>query len=339
MDELIAALCFQIPAPADESESVDGWRVLIPAPDANGMIRGDDGRAWKMSDPDAVVATYTGPRPIDVNHAEDLQAAAGNPAPASGWIEEIRANNGAIEGRLAFNARGAASVRDREYRYLSPAFRFHPETKEIKRIDSASLVNTPNFALALNRRGAPDANDNPEANAMDLLAELRTALNLKDDATEADALAAVKTQGTELETARNRPTDTPPLDKFVPRGDYDALEQAKNRAETQLAERDQADHKAKVDAAITAAKAAGKITPATEDYHRANCRTAEGLEAFQTYVAAAPEIGADTGLDGKTPGSGAGEALTDEEKAACRAIGVDEATFAERRDADAKAYG
>lgn len=337
MEELIAALCFQLPAPADNAESVDGWRVLIPAPDAQGWIKGDDGRAWRLSDPGALVAGYTSPRPIDINHAEDLQAAAGNPAPASGWIEEIRARNGSIEGRLAFNQRGTTSVRDREYRYLSPAFRFDPATKEIKRIDSASLVNTPNFALALNRRHTPNAHD-PEANAMDLVAELRTALNLKDDASETDVLAAVKTQGGELETARNRPTETPSLAKYVPRADYDQLAQAKNRAEQQLSERDTAEHAAKAEAAIAAAKAAGKITPAGEAYHRANCRTVEGLAEFEKYAKAAPAIAEPSGLDSKTPAS-PGAALTDDEKAACRAIGVDEATFKERRDADAKAFG
>lgn len=338
--ELIAALCFQLPAADDASDGVDGWRTLIPAPGADGVIRGADGRTWRMTDPQAVVAAFSHARPIDVNHAEETRAKQGEDAPAYGWIEELRvAEGGAIEGRLAFNPRGTTAVTNREYRYLSPVFAFERSSKEIRSLDSAALVNTPNFALALNRRGAPDANDPPEANAMDLVAELRKALNLKDDAGEQQVLDAVKTQGNELVTARNRPVDTPPLDKFVPRGDYDQLEQAKNRAESQLAERDQADHKAKVDAAITAAKAAGKITPATEDYHRANCRTAEGLGSFEKYVAAAPEIGADTGLDGKTPGSAAGAALSDEEKAACRAIGVDEATFKERRDADAKAYG
>lgn len=341
MDELLAALCFQIPTPA-ESESVDGWRVLIPAPDAEGWISGDDGRRWRMSDPSGVVSAYNQARPIDVNHAEDLKAKAGDEAPAYGWIEELRvAHNGALEGRLAFNQRGTAAVRGREYRYLSPAFKFESASKEIRRIDSASLVNTPNFALALNRAGArnPDANDKPEATDMDLVAELRKALNLKDDAGEQQVLDAVKTQGSELQTARNRPVDPPPLDKFVPRADYDNLQQAKNHAEQQLAQRDTADHQAKVEAAITAAKAAGKITPATEDYHRANCRTVEGLDSFQKYVAAAPEIGADAGLENKTPGSAAGAGLTEHEKDACRAMGVDEATFAERRDADAKAFG
>ncbi|WP_111745606.1 phage protease [Salinisphaera orenii] len=340
MDVLTAALCFQLPAA--DGERVDGWRTLIPAPDADGWIRGADGRAWKLSDPRAVVAAFDNARPIDANHAEELKAPNGDAAPAYGWIEQIRAaDGGAIEGRLAFNPRGVDAVTGREYRYLSPVFKFDRHSSEIRALDSAALVNTPNFALALNRREPtrPDANDNPEANAMDLAAELRTTLNLQNEASEQQVLDAVKTQGSELATARNRPADTPPLDKFVPRADYDALATAKNAAEAQLAERDTADHNAKVETAISAAKAAGKITPATEAYHRANCRTAEGLDAFETYVAAAPEIGADSGLGDKTPGSQPGAALSDEEKAACRAMGVAEATFIERRDADAKAFG
>jgi phage I-like protein len=339
MDELSAALCFQIDTSAG-TDSLDGWRLLIPAPDDGGRVRGADGRSWRMSDPRAVVEAFSKPLPVDVNHAEELRAPQGDLAPAYAWIEGIEAREAGIYGLLTFTERGAQAVAAREYRYLSPVFSFDPQSKEIQRVDSAALVNTPNFALALNRAVAAESeSDNlAEAKTMDLLAELRTALNLKSDADEPAVVDAVKQQTADLATARNRPADTPALDKFVPRADYDALEQAKNAAETQLAERDRADHTAKVEAAIAAAKAAGKITPATEAYHRANCRTAEGLAAFEQYVTAAPEIGGDAGLAGKTPGQASG-ALTDDEKAACRAMGVAEETFKERRDADAKAFG
>ena len=104
MDELIAALCFQLPTPSAEAETVDGWRILIPAPDADGIIRGADGRSWRMADPQGVVDAFTHARPIDTNHAEELKAPGGEAAPAYGWIEELRiAANGAVEGRLAFN--------------------------------------------------------------------------------------------------------------------------------------------------------------------------------------------------------------------------------------------
>ena len=48
-----------------------------------------------------------------------------------------------------------------------------------------------------------------------------------------------------------------------------------------------------VDAEIDAALRAGKITPASVDYHRAACADAEGLERFRAFVRGAPAIGGD----------------------------------------------
>jgi len=52
MDELLAALCFQLPAPAD-TDSVDGW------------IPGDDGRAWRNPNPQGLVAAFNAARPMN----------------------------------------------------------------------------------------------------------------------------------------------------------------------------------------------------------------------------------------------------------------------------------
>lgn len=51
--------------------------------------------------------------------------------------------------------------------------------------------------------------------------------------------------------------------------------------------------------------AGGKITPATVDYHRAQCSQEGGLERFAAFVAAAPAIGDPSGLDGKQAPAGA----------------------------------
>ena len=115
-------------------------------------------------------------------------------------------------------------------------------------------------------------------------------------ATEATAVNAVKELNGKLATALNA---QPSLEKFVPRADYDqALARATN-AEQLLAtiQKDKLD--GEIEAAINAALAAGKITPATVDYHRAQCRQEGGLERFAAFVAAAPAIGDPSGLDGK----------------------------------------
>ena len=60
-----------------------------------------------------------------------------------------------------------------------------------------------------------------------------------------------------------------------------------------------------IEAEITKALEAGKITPATADYHRAQCKAEGGLERFKEYVEAAPEVARNTNLGGTPPGKGA----------------------------------
>ncbi len=48
-----------------------------------------------------------------------------------------------------------------------------------------------------------------------------------------------------------------------------------------------------------------KITPASADYHRACCSTAEGLKAFTAYCSAAPTLLADNMVAAGAPGEGA----------------------------------
>jgi phage I-like protein len=54
-------------------------------------------------------------------------------------------------------------------------------------------------------------------------------------------------------------------------------------------------------AAIAGALEKGVITPATADYHKANCQAEGGLDKFNAYVEAAPVIGKDSGLDNQDP--------------------------------------
>lgn len=329
--ELTAALCFQLPPAADE---VDGWYRLIPAPGADGLVRGKDGRSWRLGDPAALVAAFNHPLPVDVNHAEELRAASGEAVPAYAWIEALDAREDGVYGRLAFNARGAAAVKAREYRFISPVFSYDKASREIKRLESAALVNSPNFALALNRRGHTPTEDDD----MQLLESLRAKLGLDEQADEAAALNAVDKLADALATARNH-ADTPSLDKFVPRGDYDAALARASNAETRLAERERAEAEAAIETAINAALGAGKITPATADYHRAQCAAEGGLARFETFVASAPVIADPSALDGKAPPGAKGAAALDEyQRAACRALGADPAEFAKNIAADVEAH-
>jgi phage I-like protein len=241
---------------------------------------------------------------VDTEHSTQIKAPKGEPAPAAGWIKALEARNGAIWGRADWTPAGAASVANREYRYISPVFAYEPATGRIAQLLSIGLTNRPNLRLAaLNQEGA-----NPPQEAL-MLKQLLTALGLAEDATETQALNTVATLKNDLAVAVNR-AQTPDLAKFVPRADYDATLARAANAEQALADKAKADLEAQIEREVGAAMQAGKITPATRDYHLAMCRQQGGLEEFRKFVAAAPVIGDPSSLGAKNDGGTAMNAET-----------------------------
>ncbi|HEY4294521.1 phage protease [Luteibacter sp.] len=302
-----------------ELAAVDGaapeWVELIPAgPNVTGL----DGRSWVFDQlaADQVLATF-GERGLDVvidwNHATQLQAPTGGDAPAAAWIKQLESRDGALWGQVDWTPRGGQQVLNREYKYLSPVFDYDPTTKRIARLVSAAILNTPNLRLtALNSEETPVA----------LSAAIAGALGLTADATDEAAIAAI----TQLKTAQAANSENPSLERFVPRSDYDTLQARAVNAEQALATRDAAEHTAAVDTAISGALAAGKITPATEAYHRASCSDSAGLARFKDYVNVAAVIAPDQ-KDLDKPGGATETALNAEELAVCQATGLDPAAF------------
>jgi phage I-like protein len=278
-----AALCFALAADEAAADAAPQWRELIPAPAADGRIVGQDGRWWTMPDAQAVVDQFTLALPVDVNHASELQAPTGKESPAQGWVEALEARNGAVWGQISWTPRGRQAVADREYRFLSPVFKFNPNTRQIHRLTSVALVNEPNFPLALNRASDQEIPTVDEA--------IRKALGLPEQATLDQAVTAINS----LRTA------APALDKYVPRADYDTAINRAQTAENKLAEQAKTQLQAQIDTEIEAALKAGKITPATVDYHKAQCAAEGGLERFRAFVQVAPEVAGNTNLDGKPP--------------------------------------
>lgn len=317
------ALNFELPANAPERVE------LIPA---GPNVAGRDGRYWVFdTEAQALVLEAFGqrglPLPIDINHSSETAAPNGGESPAAAWIESIDVVDGALWGTVEWTPRGREAVTNREYRYLSPVFEYHGETKRITRLISAGLVNNPNLKLqALNRE------ESSMSRSTLLLAAIAGALMLANDATDDQVATAINNLKADRDTLKATNAQAPALDRFVPRADYDAVALRATNAETSLRERDQAAHTAAVNAEITAALTAGKITPATEGYHRASCADQAGLERFRAFVSAAPVIGADTDLGGKKP-TGAETALNAEERAVLLATGVSEEAFLAARKA------
>lgn len=302
------------------------WVQLVPA----GESRAVDGRTFRLDDPAAVIAASMEAGldlPIDWEHAQDRRAGDGGTAPAAGWIVELAERGGAIWGRVQWTERGRASVEGREYRYVSPSMLQHRQTGRVLRIVGAGLVNRP--ALVMPALARQSTSKEPDDMDKDLLA----ALGLGPEASKADALEAVGTLKGDLQTARAR-AQTPSLDRFVPRADYDAVVARAETAETTLADRDSETREAEIAALVDGAVTAGKIAPANRGFYVATAREEGGLERLKTFVESAPQVVAKSGLDDREPPGGS--PLTDAETVVCRQLGMTEEDFAKARDGEAR---
>lgn len=300
--------------------SAPDWVQLVPA---GPRIMGRDGRWWVMTDPQAVADRFdpTKEPQIDIEHSSELKATLGEPAPAVGWIKGIEVRDGALWGRVEWNGSGHHVVGDKMYRYLSPVFTFDPVSGEIIKIISAGLTNQPNLEMAaLNRK---------EETFMDTA--VLQALGLPTASTAAEAVAAINAMKAERDTARNA-AQTPDPSKFVPRADHQlALNRIQSFEQAEGARRE-----GEITTAVDAAIAAGKVAPASKDYHIAACRIEGGLDRFKSFIASAPVVAPPSGLDGKIPDGAdqTGAALSAEEMAICRAFGTDPKDFIAAKQKD-----
>ncbi|WP_205749013.1 phage protease [Frigidibacter oleivorans] len=167
-----------------EAVAAPEWVHLLPT--AKGPVQTQDARGpYAVEDAAAIVQASFAQEdrlPIDENHASDLAAPLGLPAPARGWITGMEVRADGIWGRVEWNSAGARLVRDRAYRGISPVV-LHDPDKRITRILRASLVNRPNL------RGLAALHMESE---MDFMAKLAELLGLPATATEDDLVAAIK---------------------------------------------------------------------------------------------------------------------------------------------------
>lgn len=303
------------------------WVELIPA---GPTVVGRDGRTWLFDDvAHQFVQTNFSSRaidlPIDWEHATQRRAPLGQEAPAGAWIKQLEIRDGALWGLAEWTPRGELQVENKEYRFLSPVFDYDDETKRIVRMVSAALTNIPNLVMtALNQEQLENVPVKPSP-------ELLKLLGLPETATAEQVFTATTAKLNATNQALN--TESGNLERFVPRADYNALESRALNAEQALAEHKKTEHSKAVDAVITAATQAGKITPATVDYHRAMCQDEAGLTRFKAFVDAAPVVADPTDLGGRKPENIA-TALNSEEQAMCKLLGVDPVDFAKTKQSE-----
>lgn len=175
------ALCSAIDMAGDGAPE---WVHLLPA----GEIRTGDGRGpYRVGSMAELIATSlpAGARLVlDENHATDLAAPKGLPAPAAGWIVALEARADGLWGRVEWTEAGKALVAGRAYRGISPVI-IHDRAGNVVALQRASLVNVPNLKglVALHQ----EQSMNP------LLAKLIAKLGLADGTSEDAVLAAIDT--------------------------------------------------------------------------------------------------------------------------------------------------
>ncbi|MFO1351909.1 MAG: phage protease [Gammaproteobacteria bacterium] len=308
---------------AGQENAAPAWVELLPA---GPEIQGRDGRAFKLNDPAALIEAFKRRAidlPIDWEHASEHRAPQGLEAPAAGWIKALEVRAGALWGQVEWTARAAEQILTRAYRYLSPVFLYDKASQQIVELLSAGLTNQPNLHLtALNQAQNNEVNTMPAA--------ILQALGLADTADEAAVLAAIQQLKAAVDTAMSAKAQAeqraqqPPLDKFVPKADYEQMAQRAAQAEQKVREIEKAQLAAQVETAIQQALEAKKIAPTSVAYYKAQCVSGESLAAFQQFVAQTPAIVADSGLGDKKPPAADGKALDETAKTVCRALGLSE---------------
>lgn len=146
----LAACAFELPQPPAEGAAPVIEMQLTPV----GAFRPSDGRElpvdhWYI---DAAVAarviarfdTRTNPVVVDYEHQTLNKEENGQPAPAAAWIHQLHWREGSgLWATAELTARAAASIKAREYRYVSPVFVFDPVTGEVLAILMAAITNNP----------------------------------------------------------------------------------------------------------------------------------------------------------------------------------------------------
>ena len=301
------------------AEAATDWWLLVPA----GRFGGRDGRQWVNDQPDAVITSIRAMNRqvvLDEEHSTEIRGAKGEPAPARGFFTDYEIRAGAIYGKVELNAIGQQKLKDREYKYYSPAYYYEPATRRITGISSVALTNKHNLDLPALNKQQPQEESRMEYKA------IATALGLNTDATETQIIAAIKSQH---QTALNS-AEMPDPEKYVPMETHKLALCRAEQAEQALAQNRETALKAEAEALIDQAVKDCKIAPANREHYLALCRDEANLGSIKAMLKAAPKIIVDTaGLDGDPAAQKT--ALNAEERQIATLLGMTDEDLAEAK--------
>lgn len=322
----ICALSFS----AEASDRIE----LIPV----GPFKTQDRRpVFTLADPAGVIArsfslAAGGLLPIDFDHRS-----FGKPADtrAAGWISAMSVEGDRVMASVEWTAEGRAALESRAYRFLSPVFKTDRVTDEVLLIEGAGLVNypaLPELRQLASREDDMDLSeviagllglpvDNPDAiqGRITALLGAETQLASISRAAGVEGADAVTQICSRLNNAPGRPDPA----QFAPMSIVNDLQR-------QLASLQDERNTSRVDDALEAARAAGKLVPSAEDWARQYA--SKDLEGFKTWVAAAPAVFTGKRIVAGDPPKADPSQLTREERQVCSQMGLDEAQFLATRN-------
>lgn len=285
---------------------------------------------------------------IDYDHQSYFGAkdGVGGTAPAAGWMrpQDLTADDSGIWASVEWTPAAAAALKDRAWRYISPLFRFDPETGDVLQLVNAGLVNQPAITALAAVASADLARDPAPETQMDL-SRIAAALGLPDGATEEDILAAIAALGERAVAAA-----VPPAADLaaaaaalgLPEGASlsDVVAAAACPREDTVAAATIADLTARVlrfeqqeaERLVAAAVQAGRITPAQKPFWLDQLKT--NRDAAAAYLETAPVV-VQPGRDDPAANPPAGtDGLTDTERTVAAALGLKpETLIAARKEA------
>ena len=294
------------------------------------------------------------PPVIDYEHQTLNKEKNGQPAPAAGWIRDLRWLEGqGLFAMAELTTRAKDYVQTGEYKFFSPVFEYSRETGTVLAVHMGALTNNPAIhgmeplslvaaatAAFLSTLVPPEPTVNP------LLKALLAALGLPAETTEAAAFTALTALGpittlqaqataartalalpvdatadavvaacTSLRTAATAAPAAPDPAKYVPVAVVQELQ-------TSLAALTTRQQQADIDAQLAPALVDGRVLPAQEAWARDLGKS--NLAALTSYLATAQPIAAlsSTQTQGKPPVVAAAGALTPAQLAVCSAMGM-----------------
>ncbi len=142
------------------------WVHILP----RGRFQTNDGRGpYTLNDPQAIITNtllYHGKLdiPVDYDHQLLWTRDNGKPALAAGWVKELAVRPDGIWGRVEWTDAAAARIAAKEYRYISPVFRYDT-SMNVQKIESVALVNNPALVLTAIASALPGFSMQPSMTA------------------------------------------------------------------------------------------------------------------------------------------------------------------------------